>query len=295
MKTNFLRNLFLVLIALVLGVVILGFGFFFGRTALAQTSNWPGWMHGNSDDGGYPGGMMGGGMMGGFSQSQTGDLPQDCPFAGQGMMGRQYGNAQNEDFQSCPYGAGMPGGSASGEQSSAAPLTIDQAKTAVLAYLDGLDDPNLALKEVMIFDNQAYAEIVELDTGIGAMEVLVDPVTLAVYPEHGPNMMWNLKYGMMAGRGMMGRMMGGWGARPNADSEMTVSPEEALQIAQDYLDQHLPGTQVGDETDPFYGYYTLHTEQDGQVIGMLSVNGYTGDVFLHTWHGKFIEMEETEH
>jgi hypothetical protein len=24
----------------------------------------------------------------------------------------------------------------------------------------------------------------------------------------------------------------------------------------------------------------------------LSVNGFTGDVFLHTWHGNFIEEKE---
>ena len=102
MKTNFLRNLFLVLIALVLGVVILGFGFFFGRTALAQTSNWPGWMHGNSDDGGYPGGMMGGGMMGGFSQSQTGDLPSGLPLCRAGDDGAPVWKRTKRGFPKLP-------------------------------------------------------------------------------------------------------------------------------------------------------------------------------------------------
>jgi hypothetical protein len=47
-------------------------------------------------------------------------------------------------------------------------------------------------------------------------------------------------------------------------------------------------------TDPtqFYGYYTIDFEKDGKVIGMLSVNGYSGQVFLHTWHGTFIEEAE---
>jgi heat shock protein HslJ len=39
----------------------------------------------------------------------------------------------------------------------------------------------------------------------------------------------------------------------------------------------------------FYGYYTLDFSKDGKVSGMLSVNGYSGQVFLHTWHGSFIE------
>jgi hypothetical protein len=28
------------------------------------------------------------------------------------------------------------------------------------------------------------------------------------------------------------------------------------------------------------------------IVGMLSVNGYTGQIFLHTWHGNFIEESE---
>ena len=47
-----------------------------------------------------------------------------------------------------------------------------------------------------------------------------------------------------------------------------------------------------DGTDAFYGYYTLHTLRDGQIEGMLSVNGYRGGVWYHDWHGSFIGMEE---
>jgi hypothetical protein len=150
----------------------------------------------------------------------------------------------------------------------------------------------------MIFDNQAYAEVKEKSTGIGAMELLVDPVTLAVFPEYGPNMMWNLKYGMMSGYngyGMMGGgMMGGWqqnpGATPEISADMPVSIEQSGQIAQQFLERYDPGKQADDHADVFYGYYTLHVLQDGKVIGMLSVNGYSGQVFPHTWHGAFVEM-----
>ena len=47
-----------------------------------------------------------------------------------------------------------------------------------------------------------------------------------------------------------------------------------------------------EEVSPFYGYYTIDVERDGKIIGMLSVNGYTKQVFLHTWHGNFIDMRE---
>jgi len=33
---------------------------------------------------------------------------------------------------------------------------------------------------------------------------------------------------------------------------------------------------------------------DGQVSGMLSVNGYTSQVWFHSWHGTFISMQSLE-
>ena len=48
-----------------------------------------------------------------------------------------------------------------------------------------------------------YVLFKEKSTGIGAFEMLIDKYTGSIYPEMGPNMMWNTKYGMMNG-GMMG-------------------------------------------------------------------------------------------
>lgn len=131
-----------------------------------------------------------------------------------------------------------------------------------------------------------YAEVEERDTGIHAIELLIDRYTGQVYPEMGPNMMWNTKYGMMS------RMMGNYySSSPTAD--MPVTPKQAKELAQKWLGANLPGVRVA-EADAFYGYYTLHTLKEEQVEGMLSVNGYTGAVWYHTWHGPFIRMEEFE-
>lgn len=59
---------------------------------------------------------------------------------------------------------------------------------------------------------------------------------------------------------------------------MTVNPERAREIANDYLSRISPGTEAR-EVEEFYGYYTLHTEEDGEITGMLSVNGYSGEVW----------------
>jgi hypothetical protein len=73
---------------------------------------------------------------------------------------------------------------------------------------------------------------------------------------------------------------------------MTVTPEQAIEYAQKYLDRNLFGATAATDPIQFYGYYTLDFEKDGKVVGMLSVNGYSGQVFLHTWHGTFVEETE---
>jgi hypothetical protein len=201
------------------------------------------------------------------------------------------------------YGGMMGGWWSSPPPQNTKAVTIDQAADIVQNYLKGFWTPDLKLAEVMEFDNQFYAEVREKSSGTGAFELLVNKWTGAVVPEPGPNMMWNTKYGQMGmgmmGGGMMGGPSWGWGGRggyrgwQNPSSEMTVSTSQAHNNAQDFLDARLPGTTVEKDTDIFYGYYTMHVlNKDGSVYGMLGVNGYTGWVWYHEWHGKFIGMKE---
>lgn len=187
------------------------------------------------------------------------------------------------------------------------PLTIDQVKTAATKYLEDVNNSDLEVAEIMTFDNNGYAIIKEASTGIGAFELLVDPVSQVAYPEHGPNMMWNIKYSGLNHENMMGKngygmmggygntMMQGWSNTTTLDLtlEMTVAPEQAVEYAQQHLDANIIGASA-EHPMQFYGYYTLDFEKDGKVAGMLSVNGYSGQVFLHTWHGAFIEETEFE-
>jgi hypothetical protein len=196
-----------------------------------------------------------------------------------------------------PYGYGpggcpMYGGGGWGYPGTSTPISMDQAIQAASQYVAAYGNSDLTLTEVMEFTNNFYAEVAEKSTGIHAFELLINRYTGAVSPEPGPNMMWNTKYGHMGGLigGMMGGMMGGrWGQPGGA---MTVTPEQAKQKAQQWLNTYLPGTAVAEDADPFYGYYTIHVLKDGQVYGMLSVNGYTGQVWYHTWHGDFIGLQE---
>jgi hypothetical protein len=231
------------------------------------------------------------GMMNGFDGRRSGTGPGMMNRNGQGSG---TGTGMMGAFGS---GAGMMNGYGS-TNPSAAPLTVDQAFQAATTYLAALNNSDLKIAEVMVFDNNAYVRVFEQSTGIGAFELLVNPSTLAVTPEPGPNMMWNLKYAGLNHANMMG---GGYGMMGNSlssstptavSSTMPVTSAQALQAAHTYLNTALPGTQTAADADPFYGYYTIDILRDGKIIGMLSVNGYNSQVFLHTWHGTFISTQD---
>ena len=85
--------------------------------------------------------------------------------------------------------------------------------------------------------------------------------------------------------------------RPNGKASDTLSLAPVAERLSELLGKPVrfcPKT-VGDEVDPFYGYYTLHTLNDGEIEGMLSVNGTTGQVWYHSWHGDFLDMTEDAH
>ena len=69
--------------------------------------------------------------------------------------------------------------------------------------------------------------------------------------------------------------------------------ETAKEAAQTYLDEYIDQNyQVSDDVHEFYGYYTFHIDEAGNTVGMLSVNGLTGEVWYHTWHGTLTEVIE---
>ncbi|MFD8376294.1 hypothetical protein ACFV2Z_37025 [Streptomyces sp. NPDC059688] len=134
----------------------------------------------------------------------------------------------------------------------------------------------LHVGEVMQFTNNYYAELLDRG-GNRATEVLVDPGSGIVQVEFGPAMMWNTSYGMMRA--------------PAPTSTAAVGPDQAVRIADGWLSKHRTGLHAA-EPDQFPGYYTLHTLRDSHIVGMLSVNATTGQVWNHTWHSRFIQMQE---
>lgn len=259
-----LRNILIIAITIITLIVVGIGGFLIGRM---------GFMWGNQDRFGFfP-------MMGFRGTNQNG--VRFCPMMELRGIGR-------DGYWNNPM---MGGGRGFGNWQDSQPaeiLSIEDAENAVQNYIDSLNaKESLLISEIMIFDNHAYAEVAEEDTGIGAFEVLVDPVTLDVYLEQGASMMWNLKYGHMQG-GMMGRRNIGDGV------EMPITEEEAVSLANEFFARNNSKLTADDHADQFYGYYTIHTLENDEIVGMLSVNGYSGQIILHNWHGNLIEMTEHE-
>jgi hypothetical protein len=180
---------------------------------------------------------------------------------------------------------------------------IDELTDAVEQYISGYDT-ELVVSDIFVFaDSEYYYSIIEKDTGKGALELLVNPYTKAIFPEYGPNMMWNLKYGMhqsgYMGRSMMGRGMMGYYYDEDDEyynndfsEKNDLTYEEAYNNAVEYLADNGSELSVGDEYHDFYGYYTFHVNKSGETVGMLSVNGFTGTVWYHDWHGELVDIIE---
>ena len=128
-----------------------------------------------------------------------------------------------------------PGG---GGQSAVAgqPLTLDQAQAAARQFVAQSGITAVAPAHIMEFTNNFYVAVTDTATGQGAFELLVDRYSGVVHPEP-QSMMWNTKYGRMAGgpgpgrRGPGGPMMGsGFGpggvgpVQQGPGGPMTVGP-----------------------------------------------------------------------
>ena len=104
--------------------------------------------------------------------------------------------------------------------------SMDDAFSISERYLASLNKPDLDIGEIMEFEQNFYVVYYEKSTEIGAFEMLIDKGTGRIFPEYGPNMMWNTKYGH-------GGMMGGWSQTPSG--QMSIEHDTATLMAQEFL------------------------------------------------------------
>jgi len=200
-----------------------------------------------------PNGMMGyGGMMG----------PNGIMGYGGRMRGYGQGVNRNIDYSLSALG-----------------MTEEDVKDLAVELVDRQFVTEYQVSDIFIFnDSPYYISVVEKDSDQGVFELLFDPYRKVIYPEYGPNMMWNTEHGMS--------YMMGWSAPVK---ENMMSRQEVLQIAKEFA--QLNDFMVEDEGHQFPGYYTFHTaDSSDNTTGMLSVNSYTGQVWYHNWHGDLAKV-----
>ena len=212
----------------------------------------------------------------------------------------------------------------------AAPVTgLVDARQHAQAFADRL---GLEAGEVMQFEHNYYVKLVDstgagatevlVDPATGAVSLEYGPammwntkygmMTGRLGASTARGMMGSYGAQMMNGGGMMGStagggMMGGSGGGmmggtstvpsvPVQPTTPTAAPEVTLDkahtLAQAWLDKNQPGVRVETGGDVFPGYFTLETLRGGKIVGMISVNAYTGVVWPHWWHGAFVASAE---
>jgi hypothetical protein len=132
---------------------------------------------------------------------------------------------------------------------------------------------------VRIIETTQYFYVVlrESATGVGAFELLVDPITGKIGIENGPSQFWNTKYGI-------------WG---NGKSTINgISAGQALNKAFTLTSKKNPPSSIDPQPVMFNGYYSFFEKENDQIVGVISVNGFTGEVEPHTWLGKVLQVRE---
>jgi hypothetical protein len=178
---------------------------------------------------------------------------------GQGMMGQNHAMMGNMGMMAV-------------HPADATPIPRAEAIDQLEAYAQQFG-PDVQVSDVMAFTNNYYAQLVT-PTGEGVGEVLLGRYNGLVMPEPGPNMMWNTNSAM----------------RSAFANRVQVDQAAAEALAETFLETYLPDATVT-RAQQFPGYYTFDYGR-GTTEGMLSVNAYSGEVWVHTWHGTLLSEHD---
>jgi hypothetical protein len=195
------------------------------------------------NSGGYQYGQMGPGMMNnpGYNYS-----------SGYGMMG----NMMTGNMMALYYPESRP-------------VTQDEAIKTMQSFAQQYG-PNMEVEDFMTFSSNYYGVIKDTNSSQDLAEVLVDRYSGYAYPEPGPNMMWNTRYGA-------GRVQ---------EEGVTYDLAGSKKLAEEFLTGYLPEAQIM-ESHEMPGYCTFDFGRK-DIEGMLSVNAYSGQIWVHTWHGSYL-------
>lgn len=218
-------------------------------------------------------------------------------MGGGGGMGGGMGGGQGSGNMGTGMGGVMLLSGGNAYRQDGTMLKIEDATALAAAFVNSLGNSALALDEVEEWEFNYYVVVKEAaPSQYKAFQLIIDKWSGFIMPEPGPNMMWNQKYS-----GMMNTMTDGMPGRMNrhdrkiTDPTFTTTPEAATTAANQFLKQRFARSLVvAGPPDVFFGYYNFDVSDaaTGAKCGMLSVNGTTGQVWYHTWHGGFVTGRE---
>lgn len=169
-------------------------------------------------------------------------------------------------------------------------LPAEEILIPIQRFLDQRGDGDLVVARLREFRWAYQAEIVERSTGRHAFGLMVGKSAGQISPKAGPNMFWNTAYGsqiaeMGGGYGMLGRLIS-----LESSSEMPLSDSKARNLAIEALKRYDDSLKLNDEIDTFYGFYEFYFIRDGELVGEVDVNGYSGQVWLKEWGEPQIDV-----
>jgi hypothetical protein len=209
------------------------------------------------NQGGYQPGHMGPGMM---------NNPDGNYSYGPGMMNN---SRYNYSYESGMMGNMMMGNMMALYYPGSKPITQAEALRNMQSFATQYGS-NVKVEDFMAFSSNYYAVLNDTSSGQDIAEVLVDRYSGSTYPEPGPNMMWNT--------------ISGAGRTRTEGAEYDLV--EAENLAKDFLGGYLPEVKIM-ESNEMPGYYTFDFGRQ-DIEGMLSVNAYNGQIWVHTWHGPYL-------
>jgi hypothetical protein len=171
-------------------------------------------------------------------------------------------------------------------------FTLEQLTENVETLLENYSEP-LKISMVYVFeDRDPYFLITEVETDRGAMELRASVRNGVVYAERSIANIWNVKYTQrMGNRRIIGSgMMGGYYRDYDLDNELTH--EEAVEIAENYVTLKMEGIVLDANHHTFYGYFAFHLLKDREIVGLLRVNGFDGQVSITRFSGALVEINK---
>ena len=214
-------------------------------------------------------------------------LPEDFPFEGMPPGLRDnLDKAPWDGRNGMPMGPGFwgddntPYGQSKKQQTQSFPASIDEAVTAAQEYAADISE-DIEVVKVMEFTNGYYALVMEKEGGKGAFGLYLRSNNSRASRMGSRYYMWNTKYTPA-------------GVNPDADPENTVSMTDTAEAAQDALNEDGIKATVDEKGVDFYGYYTFTYLVDGELAGLISVNGTTSQAWHYDWLGTYVTQQEVK-